>query len=164
MGVKILGVEDAAVFGAGDVEAVLGAEFGDDGFADAEFAVLALYYGVLETGGFGEDEEGLFGGRKYAAREREARGGGGDGANKSSAIEENGHVKPQRGRILQSESATHCIPEQGCCWLDFRKERGGGRWLALVERRRGENIFGVECASLEVVCRKAGASTRLKGQ
>jgi hypothetical protein len=64
MGVKILGVEDAAVFGAGDVEAVLGAEFGDDGFADAEFAVLALYYGVLEAGGLGEDQERFFWRRK----------------------------------------------------------------------------------------------------
>jgi len=56
MSVEILGVEDAAVFGAGDVEAMLGAEFGDNGFADAELAVLALYDGVLEAGGFREDE------------------------------------------------------------------------------------------------------------
>ncbi len=34
--VKIFGVEDAAVFGAGDFEAVLFAEFGDGGFGDAE--------------------------------------------------------------------------------------------------------------------------------
>ena len=57
MSVEILGVEDAAVFGAGDVEAVFGTEFGDDGFADAELAVLALYDGVLEAGGFGEYED-----------------------------------------------------------------------------------------------------------
>src|SRR6267154_3130749 len=99
MSMEILGVEDAAIFGAGDVESVLGAEFGDGGFGDAELAVLALYYGVLEAGGFGEDEDGFFGGGKYASRQRQARSRGGDGAHESSAVKESGHIKPQRLRL-----------------------------------------------------------------
>src|SRR6267142_398424 len=77
MGVEILGVEDAAVFGAGDIEAMLGAEFGDGGFGDAELAILALYDGVLEAGGLREYEERFFGGseRLMGKREASARGG-----------------------------------------------------------------------------------------
>ena len=60
MGVEIFGVEDAAVFGAGDFKAVLGSELGEDGFADGELAVLTLHDFVFEAGGFGEDEERFF--------------------------------------------------------------------------------------------------------
>jgi hypothetical protein len=71
---------------------VLFAEFGDDGFGDAELFALALYYGMLEAGGFGEDEERFcLRGREKAWRHGQARACGGNVAKKFAAIAARGH-------------------------------------------------------------------------
>ena len=99
--VKILGVKDAAVFGARDVEAVLGAEFGDGRFGNAELAILPLDYLVFEAGGFGEDEQRFSwrGDRWIGERQaggRRGQSGGGQGAQKLAAIGTVRHVYPRR--------------------------------------------------------------------
>lgn len=79
---------------------------------------------MLEAGGFGEDEDGFFRRGKQAARERQERGGGSDGAHELAAVEETGHV---------TLGATEFVIRRKAGDIVYRRRATGTRWFG---RRR----------------------------
>jgi hypothetical protein len=75
---KFRGIENPAVFGALNLEAVFLAQLGDHGLTNAKFTVGTFHHLVLEAGRFGEDEQRIC--RRYRRRYRKCDGSAGENA------------------------------------------------------------------------------------